>query len=195
MEGVGGRLGRGGALVRARKTPDRFGDVYLAHRDEVLAYFARRCLDPEHAWDLTAETFADMFANLNTFNGTNEIAARAWIFTIAHRKYVDWIRTGEVERRYLERLALPVPSLGPEEYERIEQLADLKRSRPQLLEALARLPDSQRQVLVERCINGRGYDDIARELNMPAVALRNRVSRALRQLSRHLDRDDGSDDD
>src|ERR1044071_5327559 len=100
----------GGVMVRARDAPERFGDVYLAYREEVLAFFARRLLDPEQAWDLTAETFADMFANLSTFNGTTETAARGWIYTIARRRLVDAIRTGEVERRYLEQLALPVPS-------------------------------------------------------------------------------------
>src|SRR5689334_17200224 len=98
MDGGGHR--RDGVLVRARDAPERFGDAYLAYRDEVLAFFARRLLDPEHAWDLTAETFADMFANLHTLDAQTEAEARSWMFTIARRKLIDWIRTGEVERRY-----------------------------------------------------------------------------------------------
>jgi RNA polymerase sigma factor (sigma-70 family) len=174
-------------FVRAREDPESFGDVYLAYRDQVLRFFARRTLDPEVAFDLMAETFADVFAQLHAFRGQTEEQGRAWMWSIARAQLAGWRRRGEVERRNLERLALPVPSLGPAEYERIEELADLARLKPVLLRALAELPESQRLVLHEHFINGRDYDAIARELGTSAVALRMRASRALRQLSLGLD--------
>jgi RNA polymerase sigma-70 factor (ECF subfamily) len=184
-----GGLARGRSqslFVRAREDPARFGDVYLAYRDQVLRFFARRTLDPEVAFDLMAETFAEMFSGLSGFDGEAEAQGRAWMWSIARHELFDWRRNGEVERNNLERLALPVPSLGPEEYERIEELADLDRLKPVLLKALAGLPETQRLVLHEHFINGRGYDAIAQQLGTTAVSLRMRVSRALRQLSHEL---------
>jgi RNA polymerase sigma factor (sigma-70 family) len=192
------RRRRGGSqslFVRAREDPTTYGDVYLAYREQVLRFFARRTLDPEHAFDLMAETFADMFAQLHELRGETEQQGRAWMWSIARNQLALWRRRGEVERRNLERVALPVPSLGPEEYERIEELADLARFKPILEKALAELPETQRFVLHEHFVKGRDYDDIAQQLGTAAVALRNRVSRALRQLSQVLERLDALEDD
>jgi RNA polymerase sigma factor (sigma-70 family) len=177
-------------FVRAREDPASFGDVYLAYRDQVLGFFARRVLDPEVAFDLMAETFADVFAQLHAFRGQTEEEGRGWMWSIARAQLAGWRRRGEVERRNLERLAVPVPSLGPEEYERIEELADLARLKPVLDRAMAELPESQRLVVHEHFIKGRGYDAIAQEQGTSAVALRMRVSRALRQLSLGLELED-----
>jgi RNA polymerase sigma-70 factor (ECF subfamily) len=172
-------------FVRAREDPARFGDVYLAYRDQVLRFFARRTLDPEVAFDLMAETFAEMFSGLSGFDGQTEAQGRAWMWSIAKHELIDFRQTGEVERRNLERLALPVPSLGAEEYERIEELADLDRRKPEVLKALDKLPETQRFVIYEHFIKGREYDAIAQQLGTTAVSLRMRASRGLRQLG-HL---------
>ncbi len=192
-----GGLARGRSqslFVRAREDPERFGDVYLTYRDKVLRFFARRTLDPEIAFDLMAETFAEMFSGLSRFDGETEDQGRAWMWSIAKNELIDWRRNGDVERSNLERLALPVPSLGPEEYERIEELADLDRRKPEVLKALDELPETQRLVIYEHFFNGRSYDAIAQQLGTTAVSLRMRVSRALRQLSHELE-DEHEDDE
>jgi RNA polymerase sigma-70 factor (ECF subfamily) len=109
------------------------------------------------------------------------------MWTVARHQLYRWRRRGQVERRGLERLAVPVPSLGPIEYDRIEDLADLHRLRPQLDRALAQLADEQRRVLRLRVLEDREYDDIARECGVSAQVVRARVSRALRQLAKSLD--------
>ena len=91
----------------------------------------------------------------------------------------------------LERLA---PPLEQEEYELIEELADLERFRPVLERALTMLTEDQRQVLQQRVVEHRDYDDIAREYGTTAVAVRVRVSRALRRLASALDTLDALDE-
>jgi RNA polymerase sigma factor (sigma-70 family) len=179
-------LGRGNSrslFVTAREEPENFGAVYLAYRDQVLRFLVRQTLDPEVAFDLMAETFADLFARLPDFRGDTEEQGRAWMWAITRAQLAGWRRRGAVERRNLERIGIPVPSLGPQEYERIEELADLDRLRPLLQGALAQLTDDQRYILEQRVVAHREYDDLAREAGTSAVAIRNRVSRALRQLS------------
>jgi RNA polymerase sigma-70 factor (ECF subfamily) len=51
------------------------------------------------------------------------------------------------------------------------------------LEAIADLPEADRQVLDLRVVEGRPYSEIAAELSCTQVAARLRVSRALRRLS------------
>jgi RNA polymerase sigma-70 factor (ECF subfamily) len=190
MHGVFLRLGEGRSrsrFVRAREEPETFADLYVEYHQQVLRYFARRTLDPETAFDLMAETFAQLFAGIDGFRGETEEQGLAWMWTVARHQLYRWRRRGQVERRGLERLAVPVPSLGPIEYDRIEDLADLQRFRPQLEHALAQLAEEQRQVLRLRVLEHRDYDDIARECGVSAQVIRARVSRALRQLATSLE--------
>ncbi|WCB92521.1 RNA polymerase sigma factor YlaC [Baekduia alba] len=174
-------------FVRARNDPSTFGDVYLAYHDQVLRYLVRQTLDPEVAFDLMAETFAEMLAGIEGFRGATEDEGRQWMWTIARHQLYRWRDRGRVERRHLERIGAEVPRLAPEEFDRIEDLADLERFRPILERALATLSEDQREVLRLRVVEHRPYDEIGELLGASAGAIRIRVSRALRDLARTLD--------
>jgi RNA polymerase sigma factor (sigma-70 family) len=184
------RLGGGrhkSLFVRARSDPGTFGDVYLAYHEQVLRYLARQTLDPEVAFDLMAETFAEMLAAIETFRGGTEDEGRQWMWTIARHQLYRWRDRGRVERRNLERVGATLPQLVPEEFDRIEDLADLERFRPVLERALASLTEEQREVLRLRVLEHRAYDEISELLGASVGAVRIRVSRALRDLARALD--------
>jgi len=188
------RLGHGrtrSGFARARVDPAAFADVYLEYHDHVLRYFARRTFDPETAFDLMAETFAELFAHIGQFRGETEEQGRAWMWTVARHQLYRWRERGVVERRSLERIGVPVASLGPAEYERIEELADLQRLEPLLERALEGLGDDQRQALRARIVEGQEYDEIAADLGVSAQVVRARVSRGLRQLAQLLDGAEG----
>lgn len=188
------RLGHGrtrSGFARARVDPAAFADVYLEHHDHVLRYFARRTFDPETAFDLMAETFAELFAHIGDFRGETEEQGRAWMWTVARHQLYRWRERGVVERRSLERIGVPVASLGPAEYERIEELADLRRLAPLLERALHGLGDDQREALRARIVEQREYEEIAAELGVSAQVVRARVSRGLRQLAQLLDGAEG----
>lgn len=177
-------------FAAARENPARFADVYVEYHELVLRYFARRTLDPETAFDLMAETFAELFAHIDEFRGTTEEQGRAWMWTVARHQLYRWRERGVVERKSLERLGIPIATLGPAEYERIEDLADLQRVRPQLADALERLGDEQRTALTLRVVEHRGYDEIARQCGASEQVVRARVSRGLRQLAKSLAEDE-----
>jgi RNA polymerase sigma factor (sigma-70 family) len=173
-------------FVRAREDRATFGDVYREYHQQVLGYFARRTLDPDIAFDLMAETFAELFAHIDEFRGTSEEQGRAWMWTVARHQLYRWRERGVVERRSLERLSIPLAAFGPDEYERIEDLADLQRVRLQLADALDRLCAEQRTALTLRVVEHRGYDEIAEACGASEQAVRARVSRGLRELGKSL---------
>ena len=66
------RFGSGRAspgFVGAREDPSTFADVYVEYHEQVLRFFARRTFDPETAFDLMAETFAELFAHIDGVPG------------------------------------------------------------------------------------------------------------------------------
>jgi RNA polymerase sigma-70 factor (ECF subfamily) len=183
------RFGSGRAspgFVGAREDPSTFADVYVEYHEQVLRFFARRTFDPETAFDLMAETFAELFAHIDGFRGETEEQGRAWMWTVARHQLYRWRERGIVERRSIERLGIPIATLGQVEYERIEDLADLQRVRPQLEQALDQLGSEQREALQLRVLEHREYDDIAQQCGASPQVIRARVSRGLRQLAKSL---------
>lgn len=176
-------------LVRARERPELFEEFFVERSEHVLAYFARRVLDPETAFDLMAETFAAAFTSLADFRGTSEESANAWLWTIARNKLIRWRQRGQVEQRSLHQLGIEVPSMTTTEYERVEELADLDRVRPAITTALQSLPAGQREAVHLRVIEELNYDEIAERAGVTEVVVRARVSRGLRRLGRDLDAD------
>jgi RNA polymerase sigma-70 factor (ECF subfamily) len=172
--------------VGAREDPSTFADVYVEYHEQVLRFFARQTFDPETAFDLMAETFAELFAHIDAFRGETEDQGRAWMWTVARHQLYRWRERGIVERRSLERLGAPIATMGQVEYERIEDLADLQRVRPQLKQALDQLGSEQREALRLRVLEHREYDDIAQQCGASPQVIRARVSRGLRQLAKSL---------
>jgi RNA polymerase sigma-70 factor (ECF subfamily) len=134
-----------------------------------------------------AETFAEMLASIEAFRGQTEDEGRQWMWTNARHQLYRWRDRGRVERRNLERIGAEAPRLAPEEFDRIEDLADLERFRPILERALASLSGDQREVLRLRVVEHRPYDEIGELLGASPGAVRIRVSRALRDLARIID--------
>lgn len=128
--GCPGRRRVGSVFVKARERPDRFADVFIAYREPILRLFAREVLDPDTAWDLTAETFAQAFGDIGRFRGSTDAEGRAWLWTIARHNLYRWRERGAVAGRCLRELGMAAPPLADEEFEHIEELADLERLRP-----------------------------------------------------------------
>ncbi len=174
-------------FVAARQDLEAFEHVYYQYADSLLAYLARSTLDPEVAFDLMAETFAEAFDGISGFRGSTDAEGRARLYAIATHLLMRWRSRGEMERRKLTSLGIERENLGQEEFERIEALADLQRFRPKLDLAWRSLSEDQRQVLQLRIVEELSYDEIAVRRGSTNAAVRHHVSRGLRQLAVTLD--------
>jgi RNA polymerase sigma factor (sigma-70 family) len=180
-------------FVKAQESPSAFSEVYVAYHAAVLRYFARRTLDPDVAFDLMAETFADLFANITTWNVTAEEQGLALMWTVARRRLYDWYERGRVERRFHERVGVEPPVLGTEDYERIEELADFEGAKLMMQKAMEMLTPNYRQILTLRIVDELPYETIAESLGVTSAAARIRVSKARRKLAEIMDQLDTPD--
>jgi RNA polymerase sigma factor (sigma-70 family) len=165
-----------------------FGAFYAQHAEPVLVFIARRCLDPEVAVDLMAETFAQAFAGRRRFRGGSEAEAAAWVYAIARRQLSGYFRRGRAERRAIRRLGIEVPPVEPDELARIEELAGLADLRGAVSAQYERLSAAQREAVKLRLVDELPYPDVARALSISEQTARARVSRGLRQLATALER-------
>jgi RNA polymerase sigma-70 factor (ECF subfamily) len=160
---------------------------YAEHASPVLIFLARRCLDPEVAVDLMAETFAHAFAKRSEYRGKTRQEASAWVFSIARHQLADYFRRGRARQRAVRRLGLTIPVLAEDEYARIEELADLRLIRTTLAKHFEQLSTDQKDAVRLRVIQEIPYSEVARRLGISEATARARVSRGLRRLGTALD--------
>lgn len=166
-------------LTRARNgDPEAFVEFYDRYWELVVAYFRRRVERPDVAVDLAAEVFAVALQLVGDLRKPIPASPAAWLFSVAHNKYVDAVRRGSAETRARKALEMERVVLDDADLERVDKLTD----EHQVLQLLDRLPDDQRQAVWLRVINEQPYAEVAARLGCSDLVARQRVSRALRTL-------------
>jgi RNA polymerase sigma-70 factor (ECF subfamily) len=103
---------------------------------------------------------------------------------IAHNKLRESRRRGRVEDRARRRLAFEPEVLDDGDIARVDELAG--GAGGGVLGLVGQLPEHQRAAVHSRVVDGRGYAEIARELNCSELVVRQRVSRGLARLRDEL---------
>jgi RNA polymerase sigma factor (sigma-70 family) len=177
------RRRRDSVFVTAREKPETFGVVFAEYSDAVLRYLARQTLVPEIAQELMAETFATALHDHALFSGTTDEEGTAWLFAIATHLLIPWQQRGVMHRHKRDKIGITVADLSLNEFELIEQFAELQRFGPVLSQALRALPVDEQEVLQLRLIEYQPYGSIAERLGLTPEETLRRASFALRQLA------------
>ena len=143
----------------------RAADLFDRHHVVVFRFLRRMTGNPSLAEDLTQEVFLRVVRGLDAYDERSREVS--WIFRIARNVLVD---------RHRAQVRSP-PPMG------LHDAAIVPRAAPQLLaaaldEALARLPDEEREAFLMREIGGLGYREIAEASCATADAARMRIYRA-----------------
>src|SRR5262245_60413606 len=164
-----------------------------------LYLIAQKELDPDllakgSASDLVQETFVEAQRDFGQFRGTTDDEWRAWLRRLLLNNVANFTRRYRTEKRQLGRevaldpggssaergggLAadLPSPSGAALEHEQAERLR----------QALARLPEDYRQVIVLRYQEDLPFEEVARRLGRSSAAARTLWSRAIRRLRQEM---------
>ena len=145
-------------------TTGRMEELYRAHGPALLAYLRRQVRGA--AEDLLQETF------VRVLGGTNGLAhaasERAWLFGIARN-------VAREARRDRRGRALVGDVAAVDAGEDDEPLTRMR-------EAIARLPDGQREALELRLSEDLSYEEIAQVLEIPIGTVRSRLHHAVRSL-------------
>ena len=173
------------ALV-ARADDEALAELY--DRFGALAFgLARRVLrDAALAEDAVQEAFIAVWRSASRFSAQRS-SARAWILMLVHRRAVDLVRSSE--RRRAEPL--------PEDADRVDgqvsepdDLVWLRLQRERVTQALAQLPDPQREALELAYFGGFTQSELADRLGEPLGTIKSRMHSGLARLRGLLDDDD-----
>jgi RNA polymerase sigma factor (sigma-70 family) len=157
-----------------------FEHIYRSNVDVVMAYFARRCAEPQVVADLTSETFvraAGAFAGFDPGRGS----PRAWLFGIAAHVFASHCAESAGGRNAAARLA-GHRALDVDEIEELAGRIDAERAGRELSERCAQLPALERAAVELVDLSGLTPKEAAAVLGVSHVVLRKRLSRARTRL-------------
>lgn len=169
--GVGGiDLSRDAGLRRA----------WAAHADELLAYACRSLGDRAAAEEAVQETFLRAWRASSSYDASRPL--RPWLFAILRHVVVDEARARV--RRAVPRQDGPVTRSTTSDDLHERENAELEHLLDEWVvsEALQRIPDDQRTVLLRTFYRGEPYADVARDLGIPEATARTRAFYGLRAL-------------
>lgn len=172
---------------------EAFGELVLRYQDRLFHSLTHVLGSADDARDAAQDAFVLAFQKLSTFKGNS--AFYSWLFRIA-------MNVGISQKRKTRRMVASVEAarehagIEPRDGNPQSQPSyslELSESQAQVREALGRLSEEFRTVLVLKEIEGLRYEEIARIVDCPIGTVRSRIHRArseLREKLRHALSDD-----
>ena len=155
-------------------------EMYRDLHPSVLRYLQAQ--EPGEAEDLAAEAWIDVAKGLARFEG-DETHFRRWVFTIAHRRLVDW-RRRTIRRRTSPALPDVLAEHSPSGDTEAEAMANI--STQAALARIAALPADQAQVVLLRVLGGFSASEVGAIMGRRPGSVRVLQHRALQRLARQL---------
>ena len=162
----------------ARDPTARFERLFHDTRGDLLAYAVRRSRSPEDAADVLAETYMIAWRKLDAIPQGEE--ARLWLFGVAR----NVLLRGAGRVRSLDRVVARLAGELRVVQASVEMVDDPRA--PVLHEALAALPERQREVLLLTAWEELTPREIAAVTSTPVNLVRVRLHRARARLKREL---------
>jgi RNA polymerase sigma-70 factor, ECF subfamily len=163
-----------------RRDPFAMGDLYDRYGKIAYAVILRIVPDAGIAEDLLAETFVTVWNQIARWKDARIEDLRLWLLVLARNHALDYLRSqNEPLPKALPRLdALTQPAL----------LQDFPRPRngdewARLRNAFARLNDTEIRILEMTCFDGKPSNEIALNLGVTLIAVKEVTAGALRKLS------------
>lgn len=174
---------------------DAFGILIAQYHQPLYSLIARSLTDPADAADITQEVFIKVFRSIRGFHG--ESSLRTWLYRIALHEASNqrrwWSRHKKQELTIDSTMdstdsgneGIPLAATLADRGDSPFDLAAQAELRHQVEEALHQIPESFRNVVVLREIEGFAYEEIAEILNIHVGTVKSRLTRgrsALRAL-------------
>ena len=171
------------ALVeRARTEPDAFGQLYERYVDRVYSYIYHRVGNVQDAEDLTARTFYRALEKLDTYEDRG-LPFSAWLFRIAHNLVANW------HRDHSRRQVFSLEKFWWRSHDgaRPDEAVEAEAEREELWEAINRLPEERRNLLLYKLNTTLSNLEIGELMNKSESAIKSLYFRTLSALRKDLE--------
>ena len=171
------------ALLRDGSTSA--GEVLVKRYAQPLLRYLQRLIGSDHlAEELHQQTWVSVMEHVDRFDKSSAAGGfKAWLFRIATNKANDHWRSHGRDKAAKQTLRLVTEEEAPDASHRMEGSEQEERLR----EAIARLPENQRQVLMLRYYSDLKFVQIAELLGCPLNTALGRMHKAMLKLKQMLE--------
>lgn len=150
---------------------DEYGELVRRHQQSLYRYALGMVGSPDAAADLVQESLVRGFTRLDTCQDPGRFGA--WVFRILRNRCLDYLK----DRR---RQTVPLDIDSPFESQDEDPESALERSElmRSVSQALASLPEAQREAFVMKHVEDLSYEEMAERAEVSVSALKMRVMRA-----------------
>ena len=172
---------------------DAFDTLITRYSGDIYSMLCRMTGDAEEAADLTQETFLSALKAIRSFRGEAEL--KTWLFRIAlnhsRNRFRWWKRrkrneTISIDKPLSEDGTATLADVLADDCETPEDAVLRRERQRRLVAALSGLPEIFREAIVLCDIEGFGYDEIARALNINIGTVKSRIARGRELLRKRL---------
>ncbi|MBS0125717.1 sigma-70 family RNA polymerase sigma factor [Thetidibacter halocola] len=169
-------------LIRIRDLRDEaaFVELFRHFAPRVKAFLMRSGSDAALAEECTQEVMATVWHKAAQFDPARASVA-TWIYTIARNRKIDILR----------RTRRPEPEdipWGPESEPDQADIVMLQQESERLGEAIASLPEKQRELIEKAYFGDLSHSEIAEQTGLPLGTIKSRIRLALERLRHAMDK-------
>jgi len=152
-------------------TKKEYNESVGLYADRVFRFIVKSTEDESLAKDIVQDAYVKLWESHEKLEAEK---ARSWLFTTAYRIMIDGIRRAKKMKRMDESVSEPL------HHEQWNDLQDL------LHEALKRLPEIQKQVILLRDYEGYPYDEIGAMCGLSESQVKVYIFRGRKKLKEYL---------
>lgn len=170
-------------IKRAQKgDKDAFENIYNFFFKRIYRYCNYNLRRKEIAQDIAQETFIKCWKSLPSFSFKKGGSFQAFLFKIAKNLIIDESRKKKTLKmeEYLEKAAS----------DNLEEELDRKNEESRIKEAVKKLDETDRQIIVLRYFEDLSFSEIEEVVSIKSGALRVRTHRILKKLKENLDKNE-----
>ncbi|WP_340119526.1 sigma-70 family RNA polymerase sigma factor [Pelagibius sp. 7325] len=170
--------------IARRQDREAFKRLFAAFAPRVKAFARRRGAETQVAEDLAQDVMLTVWRRAAQFD-RRKASASTWIFTIARNRRIDMMR-----REARPAFDAEDPSLQAEAEPSADESLAERRREGDLRRAVARLPETQSQLLRLAYFEDKSHGVIAEELDLPLGTVKSRIRLAMHKLRQMLKEDE-----
>jgi RNA polymerase sigma factor (sigma-70 family) len=153
-------------------TTKQYNESVDAHSDGLFRFAVKSLRDEELARDLVQEAYLKLWTKLDTVDAQK---VKSYLFTAVYHSIVDHSRKAERHRNF--------EAQQTSSYDELNTSFDLQEH---LNEALQRLPDVQKTVVMLRDYEGYSYEEIGEITNLSEQQVKVYIFRARKSLKEYI---------
>jgi RNA polymerase sigma factor (sigma-70 family) len=153
-------------------TEKEYNECVTLYADNVYRFIVKNLRHEEDARDVVQSAFEKLWRNREDVDGTK---SKSYLFTVAYNQMIDHLR--KAKRIYLK-----------DEFKAEARIQDrqINNAKAVLQDALARLSETQRSLVMLKDYEGYSYDEIGKIMNLSDSQVKVYLHRARLQLKEYI---------